>query len=132
MDALGIAAAEAALAARAPELAAIRDEITVLCRTLTRVCTTLLLPDGGVPMLRLRIDDGPGAPGGITFWIREDESGDWALLADPDSVALRPTPFAHRLARRLGSGQPGLDAARRLIVGAVTFLPVPESPPPAD
>jgi|694.fasta_scaffold11883_12 hypothetical protein len=132
MDALGIAAAEAALAARAPELAAIRDEITVLCRTLTRVCTTLLLPDGGVPMLRLRIDDGPGAPGGITFWIREDESGDWALLADPDPVALRPTPFAHRLARRLGSGQPGLDAARRLIVGAVTFLPVPESPPPAD
>ena len=126
MNVLGIAAAEAALAARAPELVAIRDEITVLCRTLTRVCTTLLLPDGGVLMLRLRINDGPGAPGGITFWIREDESGDWALLADPDPAALRPTLFAHRLARQLGRGQPGLDAARRLIVSAVTFLSTSE------
>ena len=131
MDAPGIAAAEAALATRAPELAATRDEIAAHCRTLTRACTTLLLPDGGVPMLRLRIDYGPGAPDGITFWIREDESGDWALLADPDPAAIRPTPFAYRLARRLGRGQPGLDAARRLIVGAVTFLPTSEAPPTA-
>lgn len=126
MDEPGIAAAEAALATRAPELAATRDEIAALCRTLTRTYASLLLPDGGVPMLRLRIDYGPDTPGGITFWIREDESGDWALLADPDPAALRPTLFAHRLARQLGRGQPGLDAARRLIVSAVTFLPTSE------
>lgn len=123
MDVTDLRAAERALAARAPELIAARDEITHLCRTLGRTCTPLLLPDGGVPLLRLRVDYGPAAPGGITFWVREDESGDWALLADPDPGALRPTHFARRLARRLGTGPAGLDAARRLIVAAVDFLP---------
>jgi hypothetical protein len=127
MEAREIHAAEAALALHAPELAVVRARLIADCTALGRPSEALFLPDGGVPMLRIRTAFGPAAAGGITFWIREDESGDWALLADPDPEALRPTLFATRLARRLGRGEAGLLAASRLIIAAVSLLP-PDPP----